>query len=201
MKIFLIRHCESQDDILDCYGGCADFNLTDKGIETAKQYSCTISNLEIEKIFSSPYKRAKNVASILNEKLNCGIEIIDDLKEMNTYGVMSGVNKTLAKEIFSLLLNSEKYKDFGYYKGKSFEGGESVENFDIRVQNAFSIIINSSYKNVAIVTHGGVFRSVYKNILKQNKKIIEIEDVATIEIEYNNGDYFIISMNGIQLEK
>ena len=30
MKIYLIRHCESEDDILDCYGGCADFDLTEK---------------------------------------------------------------------------------------------------------------------------------------------------------------------------
>jgi len=201
MKIYLIRHCESQDDILDCYGGCADFDLTDKGVETAKKHSNNISNLDIEKIFSSPYKRAKKVAYIFNQKLNCGIEIIDDLREMNTYGVMSGVNKTLAKEIFSLLLNSEKYKEFGYYNGKSFEGGESVENFDNRVQHAFSVITNGSYNNVAIITHGGVFRSVYKNILKQNKKILGIEDAATIEIEYNNGEYSIISMNGIELEK
>ncbi len=201
MKIYLIRHCESEDDVLNCYGGCADFDLTDKGIETAEQYSNKIVNLGIEKIFSSPYKRAKNVASIFNEKLNCGIDIIDDLKEMNTYGVMSGVNKYLAKKIFDLLLNSEEYKEFGYYKGKSFEGGESVENFDNRVRNAFSFITNNSYNTIAIVSHGGVFRSVYKNILNQSKKILEIADVATIEIEYDNGEYSIISMNGIELEK
>ncbi len=201
MKIYMIRHCESEDDILNCYGGCADFNLTDKGIETAKQYSNNIVNLEIEKIFSSPYKRAKNVAEIFNEKLNCGVEIINDLREMNTYGVMSGVNKSLAKEIFSILLNSEEYKEFGYYKGKSFEGGESVENFDNRIKNAFSIISNSPYKTVALVTHGGVFRSVYKNILNQKEKILEIDDVATIEIDYNNGEYSIVSMKGIEIEK
>lgn len=200
MRIYLIRHCESEDDILDCYGGCADFELTNKGIKTAKLYSDNIKKLGIEKIFSSPYKRAKGVASIFNEKLNCGIEIINDLREINTYGVMSGVNKKLAKEIFSILLNSNEYKNFGYYNGKTFEGGESIENFDNRVKNAFSIIVNSSYNKVAIVTHGGVFRSVYKNILRQNDKILEIEDVATIEIEYNNGEYSIISMKGIELE-
>lgn len=200
MKIYLIRHCESEDDVLDCYGGCADFDLTNKGIETAKNYSNNISNLGIEKIFSSPYKRAKNVASIFNEKLNCGIEIIDDLREMNTYGVMSGVNKSLAKEIFSLLLNSEEYQEFGYYKGKSFEGGESVETFDKRVQNAFSIITNSFFNTVAVVTHGGVFRSVYKTILEKKEKILDIEDVATIEIEYKEGKYSITSMSGIKTE-
>ena len=140
MKIYLIRHCESEDDILDCYGGCADFDLTEKGIATAKAYAKELTNLKIEKIFTSPYKRAKNVANIFNDQLHCGVEIIDDLREMNTYGVMSGVNKELAKKIFSLLLNSEKYKrrleEEVYKPSKGYEGVfqirlENLRNFEI----------------------------------------------------------------------
>lgn len=201
MKIYLIRHCESEDDILDCYGGCADFKLTNKGILTAKEYASKLEGLGIEKIFSSPYKRAKGVATIFDAKLNCGIEIIDDLREMNTYGVMSGINRTLAQEIFDLLLNSEKYKEFGYYKGKSFEGGESVEGFDKRIREAFDIIINSSYNTVAVVAHSGVFRSIYKRFLKQEEKIEKIEDVATLEMDYKDGEYSLVSMKGILVEK
>ena len=36
--------------------------------------------------------------------------------------------------------------------------------------------------------------------LKKSNKIIDIEDVATIEIEYKNNEYSIISMKGITLE-
>lgn len=132
--------------------------------------------------------------------MHCSVEIVDDLREMNTYGVMSGVNKDLANDIFSLLLNSPKYKKFGYYNGNSFEGGESVENFDKRIINALNIITSTNLNNVAIVTHGGVFRSVYKNVLNKPNKILDIEDVATIEIEYKNNEYSIISMKGITLE-
>lgn len=200
MKIYMIRHCESEDDILNCYGGCADFELTEKGINTAQDYSNKLVDLGIEKIFTSPYKRAKNVAKIFSDKLNCELEIVNDLREMNTYGVMSGINKDLAKEIFSLLLNSEDYKSFGYYKGKSFEGGEAVEYFDSRIKDAFDYLINQDYNTIALVTHGGVFRSVYKNLLNKNEKILEIDDVATIEIEYDNNTFNIISINGIETE-
>lgn len=31
MKIYLIRHSESIDDIENCYGGIADFELTENG--------------------------------------------------------------------------------------------------------------------------------------------------------------------------
>ena len=200
MKIYMIRHCESEDDILNCYGGCADFELTENGIKTAEQHSNKIANLGIQKIFTSPYKRAKNVANIFANKIQCEIEVIKDLREINTYGVMSGVNKDLAKKIFSLLLESDESKSFGYYKGKSFEGGENVNFFDSRVKNAFDYLTKQEQNIIAIVTHGGVFRSVYKNILNKPEKILEIEDVATIEINYENGIFSIESMSGITTE-
>lgn len=199
MKIFMIRHCESKDDILNCYGGCADFDLTENGENTAYEYSNKLNNLGIEKVFTSPYKRAKKVAKIFGDKLGCDIEIVDDLREINTYGVMSGVNKDIAKEIFSLLLNSDKYKKFGYYEGKTFEGGELVQEFDARIKGAFNYISEQNYKTIALVTHGGVFRSVYKNLLNKSNKIVEIEDVATIEIEYENDMFSIVNMNGIEI--
>ena len=200
MKIYMIRHCESEDDILNCYGGCADFELTEKGVKTAEENANKIVGLGIEKIFSSPYKRAKNVAKIFADKINVDVEIVKDLREMNTYGVMSGVNKDLAKNIFSLLLESDEYKSFGYYKGKSFEGGESVEFFDDRVKAAFNYIASQDNNIVAVVTHGGVFRSVYKNILNKPEKILDIEDAAIIEINYENGVFEIASMQGIITE-
>lgn len=200
MKIYMIRHCESEDDILNCYGGCADFELTEKGVKTAEENANKIVGLGIEKIFSSPYKRAKNVAKIFANKINVDVEIVKDLREMNTYGVMSGVNKDLAKNIFSLLLESDEYKSFGYYKGKPFEGGESVEFFDDRVKAAFNYILSQDNNIVAVVTHGGVFRSVYKNILNKPEKILDIEDAAIIEINYENGVFEIASMQGIITE-
>ncbi len=200
MKIYMIRHCESEDDVLNCYGGCADFDLTEKGIKTAEQHSNKIINLGIQKIFTSPYKRAKNVGDIFANRIHCDIEVVKDLREMNTYGVMSGVNKDLAKKIFSLLLESDEYKSFGYYAGKSFEGGESIQSFDDRVKSAFDYLTNQDNSVIAVVTHGGVFRSVYKNILNKSEKILEIEDVATIEINYENGFFSIENMTGIITE-
>ena len=200
MKIYLIRHCESEDDVLDCYGGCADFELTEKGMNTAKEFSDKLSPLGIQKIYTSPYKRAKNVAKIFAGIIGCDIEIINDLREINTYGVMCGVNKDLAKTIFELLLASDEYKSYGYYKRKSFYGGEDVDSFDERVKNAFDYITKQNPDSVAIVSHGGVFRSVYRNILNRPEKILEIDDCAVIEIEYDNGVFNITGMNGITTE-
>ena len=197
MKIYLIRHCEAVDDVLNCYGGCADWDLTEKGANDAKAFSEKLPGLGIERIYSSPYKRALGVAKILADKIGMDVETLDDLQEINTYGVMSGVNKDLAKDIFAYLINSDEYKSVGYYKRKSFLGGEDVDQFDARVKDAFDYIAKRGGDTVAAVTHGGVFRSVYQNILGQPEKILEIDDAACIEIDYNNGEFKIAKMDGI----
>lgn len=58
MKIYLIRHSESIDDIEDCYGGIADFDLTENGKNKVKENTKKLDCCKIEKIYTSPYKRA-----------------------------------------------------------------------------------------------------------------------------------------------
>ncbi len=197
MKIYLIRHSESIDDIEDCYGGIADFDLSENGIKKVEQYE--IENLGIEKIYTSPYKRAYQTANILNRKLNVDVEVIDNIRECNSYGILSGVNKEKAKKIFSYVFDMPKYKNTGYYLGTSFFGGEDINEFDKRVKEGITEIISKSKElnTIAIVTHGGVYRSIYKNILKVDKKLDKMDDLATTELKYNNGKFEIINKQGI----
>ncbi len=200
MKIYLIRHSESIDDIENCYGGIADFDLTENGKDKVKESRKEIDNYGIEKIYTSPYKRAYQTAQILNENMKVEIKVVDDIRELNSHGIRSGVNKEIAKNIFSYVFQKEEYKDTGYYLGKTFLGGEDIEEFDKRVKEAINFIIRDSQglDSIAIVTHGGVHRSIFKNILNINKKIEEIDDVATTILEYNNGKFEIIETKGIK---
>ena len=203
MKIYLIRHSESVDDIEDCYGGIADFDLTENGKNKVKDYKSKIENYGIQKFYTSPYKRAYQTAQILNENINAELEIVENIRELNQYGIMSGVNKERAKEIFSYVLKKEEYKNFGYYTGNTFLGGEDIKEFDDRIKNAINYIVKSSkdFNCIAIVTHGGVYRSIFKNILNIDKKIVGIEDLGTTVLEYNNNQFTVININGVELEK
>lgn len=200
MKICLIRHSESIDDIENCYGGIADFDLTENGKDKVKEYRKQIGNYGIEKIYTSPYKRAYQTAQILNENIKVEVKIVDGIRELNSHGIRSGVNKELAKDIFSYVFQKEEYKNTGYYFGKTFLGGEDIEEFDNRVKEAINFIIKDSegLNAIAIVTHGGVHRSIFKNILNINKKVEEIDDVATTILDYDNGKFKIVETRGIK---
>ena len=109
------------------------------------------------------------------------------------------MNKEKAKNIFSYVFNMEEYKNTGYYLGTSFLGGEDINEFDKRVEEGMREIISKSKElnTIAIVTHGSVYRSIYKNILKVYKKIEEMEDLATTELTYDDGKFEIRNKKGI----
>lgn len=199
MRIYLIRHSESIDDVENCYGGIADFDLTENGKEKVRQYRKQTDDFGIQKIYASPYKRAYQTAQILNENIKVELKVIEDIRELNSHGIRSGVNKELAKEIFSYVFQKEEYKDTGYYQGKTFLGGEDIEEFDNRVKGAIDSIIKDSIelKTVAIVTHGNVCKSIFKNILNVDKKI-ELDDLATAILDYHDDKFNMIETKGIK---
>ena len=93
MKIILLRHGESVDDVLNCYGGAADFDLSENGRETARKVAELYREKGVEMIYSSPLKRAAQTAQIIDGVIRCGVKAAPNLYERNSYGVMTGINK------------------------------------------------------------------------------------------------------------
>ncbi len=194
MKIFIIRHGETTSDVENKYGGDYDDHLTEKGIAQAKELAEKIANRGIEIIFSSPRIRAKETSDILKDKLNCEIKVVDDLRERNAYGVLTGMNKEEAK------INYPEHVDLLGDHRNTIEDAETYEHLLERVDATFENIANSSYETVAIVSHGGFIRCLFRDVLKFGK-VKEISDCAFCELEKGNSGLKIINMNGMSIEK
>jgi len=202
MKIYLLRHGESVDDVEDCYGGIADFSLTDGGRQTAKELASKLAASGIEVIYSSPYKRAYETASILKDTLGCELRIIDDLRERNSYGVMSGVNKAKAKEIFSQIFNQLKQKPGDYYSVELVPGAEPLNEFGIRVKKAFDVIAKDAtgHQVIGVVTHGNVTRAIYEHTLGVKGKV-ELELLAITVINYQPASVEVERKEGVNVKQ
>ena len=201
IRAFIVRHGEAQDDVEDCYGGIADFPLTDVGRDAAREVAERLVGKGIERIYSSPYQRAAETGRIIGSMLGCKIETVDDLRERNSYGVLSGVNKDKVKEIFPNVLSKISGKPGGYYSEDIVTGAEPLEDFDNRVKSAINdIFYNAAASSIiCIVTHGNVIRSIYKNILGVDGKV-ELGHLAITEIEWENSHALICSSNGVNVE-
>lgn len=200
MRLYLVRHGEAQDDVEDCYGGIADFELTDLGRETARQLAAKLEDKGISRIYSSPYKRASETAQIVADLIACEVRMIQNLRERNSYGVLSGVNKDRAKSIFGHVIAALPGKPGDYYSDEVVPGAEPLREFDDRVRTALHDIARdaSDCEAICVVTHGNVTRSIYKNLLKAKGKVA-LDLLAMTELEWDGASPRVLSSDGVTL--
>ena len=174
MRVFLLRHGESVDDVEDAYGGIADYPLTDAGRQTARELADKMTGERIEMVYTSPYKRALETAEILAHAWGSGLCIKDGLRERNSYGVLSGVSKNKAKEIFGSVLAQIKGKPGDYYSSELVSGAEPMSDVIARTKATIGEILasaESKYDVIAVVTHGNITRTIYEHVLHVKGKV------------------------------
>jgi len=191
MKIFLVRHGQTTGDIENRYGGDYEDHLTETGRKQASELANKLSGKGIEVLFVSPRIRARETAEIVNERLKIKTTILDDIRERNHYGVMSGMTKKEAQEKYPgqvELLTDKK---------NTILGGEDYESFGIRVKKAVSEVCDSGYQTVAIISHGGPIRFIFRKIIGAGE--VEIDDCGFAELEYNGGKLSVLRLDGIEI--
>lgn len=181
MKIYLIRHGETTGDIEDRFGGDYDDHLTENGKAQAQELAKQLQRKEIEIIFSSPRIRAKETAEEVKKVLNVPVEVVDDLRERNNYGVLSGLTKEEAKEKHPI--DFEKIsKDKTYHDVSNSESYEEIKERAIKV---FNEILLKDHKTIAIISHGGIISTYVREVLAEGKNI-KLGDCAILEIVKDN---------------
>jgi|SRR5579872_1012447 len=159
MEIYLIRHGETTGDIENRFGGSYDDHLTARGREQLESTAKELKGKGIEIIFSSPLIRARESSEIIANQIIAPVEYIDGLKERD-YGILTGLIKTEAEAKYPEVVKlHENYKN-------TDPGGESYEHFCKRVIEAFTSISTKNYGTVAILTHGGPIKTIYRYLGK-----------------------------------
>jgi broad specificity phosphatase PhoE len=153
MEVFVTRHGQTNWNILDKVQGHTDIELNEVGRQQAKETGLKIKDEKIDLIFTSPLKRAKETAEIINN--NFKVPIIEDNRLMER---SFGKNEGITKEDLKILIanNSEVNDLWNYSKKVDFNGIENMYDFCNRIYNFLDDTIkNYNDKNILIVTHGG----------------------------------------------
>lgn len=194
MKIYLIRHGQTTGDIEDRFGGDYEDHLTQEGSQQGQELAEKLFDKNIEIIYSSPRIRAQETAELIKSKLNIPIEIVEDIRERNHYGVMTGMVKSEAQEkhpdLIKLLRDTKN----------TIEGGEDYESFKKRIVEVWNKLTSSNYQTIAIMSHGGPIRLIFRELL--NKGEIKIGDCAYSVIDKKQGEpsLILIEMEGITFQ-
>lgn len=155
MLLLVIRHGESQADILHVHEGRADFELTERGHKQAEAMAEYVAQkYQPQKIYASTLKRAAQTAQHLSAKTGIEINFDADLMEFNN-GLLAGLSYEEADRLYP------KVEDLPI--DQAVYGQESQVEFRNRAVKALNSVLEGSADDsvVAVVTHGGMIDQLY----------------------------------------
>ena len=191
MDLLVIRHGQSEADILNVIEGRANFNLTELGHKQADAMAKWVKEkYNIEKIYSSPLNRAKQTAEYISKMTGIAIILDNDLMEWNN-GLIAGLNREEAKEKFP---EQKKYPHTRIYEQ------ESYIDFRMRAETILSKIINENNEDgmIAIISHNGLINMLFRSFIEapMNMKIsIRNSDTGIHHWKITDGNRDILFSN------
>ena len=98
MKIYVVRHGQTDWNFMNKLQGQTDIELNDIGREQARNAAELMKGKKVDLIISSPLKRARETANIINNNYN--LSIIEDNRIMERYyGKSEGLTKLERQEL------------------------------------------------------------------------------------------------------
>lgn len=153
MKLYVMRHGQTDWNVLKKVQGFTDIELNSNGINQAKESKKIFNKYDIDLIISSPLKRARKTAEIISQDKKTPIILNENLKERG-FGELEGRNPT-TDPIF------ENFKFWNYNKNVIEHNIEPVVDCCNRVWNFLDTIKEKySDKKIMLVTHGGIVMAI-----------------------------------------
>ena len=178
MKLYLIRHGESETNRIACWTGWLDAKLTDKGLCDAELAGKALLGIKFDKVYSSDLERARRTAEIALP--GCEYEATPLLREISLGELEGKPIASVTPEI------RETLKD-----GYASIGGESVSMFRTRIVEFLKKMEELPYENVAAFSHGGWLTSALSVVfdLDLPRKNIYCGNCAILTLTYTNGTW------------
>ncbi len=160
MDLFLIRHGQSEADLLNVHEGRADFPLTELGTRQAfAMAEWMAGEYTLDRIYSSTLKRAMQTASYLAEA--CGLDPVfeTDLMERDN-GLLAGMDYKEAELLYPQAAALPIHR--------ALYNMEPLLNFRCRAERELSKILEETHglKAIAIVSHGGMINRLCHCLLR-----------------------------------
>lgn len=184
MKLYLVRHGETDWNLENKIQGQTDIPLNDNGRKQARELADKVSRElgGIRKIYSSRQKRAQETAQIIGSKLSVFPIVYQGLEEI-CLGEWEGYTWKQVKEVFA-----EEYQI--WHQNRRYQvppKGESYQQLLDRLLPALDDIIRKEGQDILVVTHSAVimtlmsyvydtpFEDMARNYKTGNAAIVELD--------------------------
>lgn len=189
MKVYFVRHGQSEANLNKCFAGQTDSKLTEAGRAQAEAIRPILADIPFDKVYSSDLSRAHNTQKIALPDYEA--ETTKLLREINV-GNLAGKSIPEFAAQHGGVSPTAKSGDYTPYSG------ENRQMLDARVRQFLDMLEKQPYEAVAVFAHRGVLMSVLRNVLgiKDLPNRAVFCDNCTVNVlEYNGKSWSVLALN------
>ena len=159
MKLFLVRHGESENNFHKRYSGQCDTPLTDLGREQARAVRPILGGIDFDAVYSSDLCRARETCNIALPSVTPLLTTKIREIALGSYENLPYYNENDDREEVREYLKNRELFNFASY------GGENTSDVKKRISEFLKELENKSYENVAAFCHAGFMTIVLSYVL------------------------------------
>lgn len=194
IRLILVRHGETVDNVNGVAQGWSDSPLTEVGREQVGRLARRLREFRPTSIWSSTLPRALTTAKAIAAELEHEVRPLDDLREMNC-GRWEGQSFLDVRTNEAAL-----YERWRRDPAIACPGGESFHDVAVRMKNAIEAILSERGAGArpVIVSHGTAIRLVTCELIglpmQLSRKLIQ-QNAAINIVERRDDDYYLRTWN------
>lgn len=164
MRLYMIRHGETQWNVSRRFQGRSDIPLNDEGRRLARITAEALAEVPFARIYTSPLKRARETAELIKGEHDIPVILDERIIEIG-FGVYEGL--CCGKDNYNI--PDPEFMNF-FDKPEAYkppEGAESIEELKARTADFLQEIVhNKDMENdtILVSTHGAALRGLLSSI-------------------------------------
>ncbi|MGB3366123.1 MAG: histidine phosphatase family protein [Acidaminobacteraceae bacterium] len=184
-KVYFVRHSKPDFSIED------DMTrpLTEEGLKACEGVTDFLSDKDIDRIFSSPFKRSYDTIKGLSDKIEIAIEVVGDFRERK-------ISNSWIDDFNSFTKN--QWSDFSF----KLENGENLKEVQCRNIRAFKKVIEDNEdRNIVIGSHGTAMSTIINHYdpTFTYKDFERIKSLMPFIVEMEFKGLMLVSMREVML--
>ncbi|MCU0275845.1 MAG: histidine phosphatase family protein [Acidobacteria bacterium] len=158
-RILLVRHGTTAFNESDRLQGRIDNPLSDRGRQEAEKLAARLKPESIDAFFSSPLRRARETATIINRFHGKSLTLIPEFSEIDL-GDWEGLDYGLVRERFA-----DVHQRFISDPDFPVPGGESFSAVCARARAGLDTALGNGQRTILIAGHASVNRAILAGLL------------------------------------
>ena len=195
LKLYIVRHGQTEWNVLEKFQGQLNSPLTLEGIEKVKETAKKLKNIKFKAGYTSQVGRTFATAKIILQNNNYEQEKTSDQKlklkklpELNEIHFGEWQGMTFKETFLKFPKEAHNYfYDVKNYNAKNIKGEELKDGLERFLKGLKKIREEQKSENILIVTHGTVLELFFNYI--QNKEADDLDERKLI----GNGQYKIFT--------